>query len=84
MFEPITLPTAISVSPLKAATTLVTSSGSDVPIATIVSPIRVSSIPNEVAISVAQSTTRSPPKMIPAIPIIETIKFNCVCKFFVN
>lgn len=46
MFEPITLPIAISLSPFLAATIEVTSSGRDVPIATIVRPIRLSDIPN--------------------------------------
>ena len=52
-----------------AATTDVTSSGNDVPIATIVSPTSFSLIPNEVAIEVAESTTICPPITIPATPI---------------
>lgn len=45
IFEPMTFPMAISVSPFRAATMLVTSSGSDVPIATMVRPMSVSSMP---------------------------------------
>ena len=42
IFEPITLPTAISLSPFFAAIIEVTNSGSDVPKATIVRPIKAS------------------------------------------
>ena len=42
IFEPITLPIAISFSPLIEATTEVASSGSDVPTATTVKPITAS------------------------------------------
>ena len=45
MFDPTTLPTAISVWRRKAAMTLVASSGSEVPTATMVSPITASEIP---------------------------------------
>jgi hypothetical protein len=45
IFDPITLPTAISTFFLYAATTDVASSGSYVPTATIVSPIRLWLIP---------------------------------------
>ena len=41
IFDPTAFPTAISTSFLRAATTDVTSSGSDVPIETIVSPTSV-------------------------------------------
>ena len=58
--DPIALPTAISASPFLAATTEVTSSGSDVPTATIVKPTNKSLIPNLVAIKDALSTTKSP------------------------
>ena len=54
IFDPTTLPTAIPVSPFLAATIDVTSSGSDVPTATIVSPIIVSDIPSTRAISLAE------------------------------
>ena len=70
IFEPTTLPNARSFSPFFEATTEVTNSGSDVPIATIVNPIKVSLHPNYSAISVALFTTRSPPHTIPARPII--------------
>ena len=69
MFEPITLPKAKSASFFFAATTLVTSSGRDVPTATIVKPIRLSLIPKLEAIIFAFVTTKSPPKTTPKIPI---------------
>lgn len=50
IFEPTTLPTAIPVSPLDAATIDVTSSGRLVPIATIVKPTNVSLMPHASAI----------------------------------
>ena len=69
ILEPITFPIAIPVSPFLAATADVTSSGRDVPIATIVSPISVSVIPAALAISFALFTTTCPPAMISASPI---------------
>ena len=69
ILEPITFPIAISVSPFFTAITEVTSSGSDVPIATIVRPTKLALIPNDVAILVAEFTTKSPPNTIPTIPI---------------
>ena len=78
MLEPITLPIAMSLSPFLAATTDVTSSGSDVPIATIVRPIRLSGIPNILAIVFAPSTVLLPPITIPAKPI--AINNNCFHK----
>src|SRR5699024_7922979 len=71
-FEPITLPIAISVSPFFIATIDVTNSGREVPTATIVSPTKLALIPNDVAISVAEFTTISPPITIPTIPKIDT------------
>ena len=68
-FEPITLPIAISVSPFLIATIDVTNSGKDVPTATIVKPTKLALMPRVVAIFVAESTTISPPNIIPAIPI---------------
>ena len=78
ILEPTTLPTARSFSPFFDATMDVTSSGSDVPKATIVSPIRVSVIPSERAISVALSTTKSPPSAIAVSPAIikETFRYG--------
>ena len=46
IFEPTTFPIAIPFSPFPVATKLVTSSGREVPTATIVSPIKVSDNPN--------------------------------------
>ena len=69
MFEPTTFPTARSFSPFLAATTDVTSSGSDVPSATMVRPINVWLHPNVNAIFDALSTTRLPPHTIPINPI---------------
>ena len=70
MFEPIIFPMAISVSPFFVATTEVTNSGREVPTATIVKPIKFSLIPRVVAIFVAESTTISPPHIIPIIPTV--------------
>ena len=69
ILEPITFPIAIPVSPFLAATADVTSSGRDVPIATIVSPISVSVIPAALAISFALFTTTCPPAIISTSPI---------------
>ena len=57
MFEPTTLPTAMSVLPLNAATTLVTSSGRHVPSAMTVRPMMRSLMPSTVAISTELFTT---------------------------
>ena len=83
ILEPTTLPTAISLSPFFAATIEVTSSGSDVPKATIVSPIMASLSPKTRAISLAPSTDKSPPIMIPTNPAIHiSILFKIVkCQF---
>ncbi len=70
ILEPTTFPSAKSHSPFLAATIEVTNSGSDVPKATIVSPISVSLRPKDLAISVALSTTRFPPHIIAAPPSI--------------
>lgn len=51
-----------------AATMEVTSSGRDVPMETMVSPISVCVIPRSLAILDAASTVRSPPKAIAAAP----------------
>ena len=66
--EPIALPSAISTSFFFAATIEVTSSGSDVPMETIVSPISVWLIPRSLAILDAASTVTSPPIAIAAAP----------------
>jgi len=72
-FEPITLPTAISHSPFLAATIEVTSSGKEVPQATMVSPISMGLIPKDAAIADAESTTQSPPTIIRTIPTTKKI-----------
>ena len=68
MFEPMALPRASPLSPFREATMLVTSSGRDVPIATIVRPISVSLRPRDAAIAEALSTTVSPPNTTAARP----------------
>ena len=79
MFDPITLPITSWFSPFLKAVIDVTSSGKDVPIATIVKPTNVSLIPSAIAIAEALSTTKSPPIMIPARPmIINMILFGSV------
>ena len=61
IFEPTAFPNANPLSPFLHATTLVTSSGKDVPIAIIVNPIKFSLNPNILAILHALSTTKFPP-----------------------
>ncbi len=68
MFEPTTLPTARSASPLRAASKEVASSGIVVPIATTVKPIAAGVIPRRCAIPTAASTRRLPPIPSPASP----------------
>jgi hypothetical protein len=70
IFEPIALPTTISTLPLRAATTEVANSGSEVPPATIVSATTPSFIPSSVAIAIAPFTIHLPPIANPASPII--------------
>ena len=60
--DPSTLPMAIPLLPFFAATTLVASSGMDVPIATMVSPVTASLTPIILATSVALSTNKLLPK----------------------
>jgi len=61
MLEPITLPSAMSLWPLAAATTEEASSGSEVPTATMVSPISSSDMPHARANAIAACTHRSEP-----------------------
>ena len=61
MFEPTTLPTAISVCLRIVATIEVASSGSEVPTATMVRPITASDMPKVRAIRVALSTRSRAP-----------------------
>ena len=69
MLLPIALPKDKPLSPFLAATTLVTNSGSEVPIDTTVKPINVSLNPSIAAICFALSTVMSPPQMMHATPI---------------
>ena len=66
--DPTTFPTAISSSFFLAAASDVASSGSEVPHATMVSPIRVSDTPKNPAKSTAPSTTQSPPNCTATAP----------------
>ena len=68
MFDPIMLPTAMSLFFFTAATTDVASSGKEVPAATIVNPISFSLTPSAVAMSTADVTTNLPPMINPARP----------------
>ena len=70
MLLPITLPTAISRSPLIAAEREAATSGNEVPAATMVSPITNSLIPSSRANPVAASTSHREPKMSNANPPI--------------
>ena len=65
---PTMLPTAIAELPFLAAVTEVTSSGRDVPNATIVRPIKRSLNPNILAKAVAPLTVTLLPRMIKTIP----------------
>ena len=69
MFDPIAFPIARSVCPWRIADTVVASSGSDVPIATMVRPIILSLNPACVARIIALSTIHFPPRTRPTIPI---------------
>ena len=69
MFEPTTLPTAISFAPRRAAVTLTASSGMDVPNATMVRPISSGDTPSLRASADAPATNLSAPQIISAKPI---------------
>ena len=60
-FEPMTLPMAMAERPLRAATMLVASSGSDVPQATMVRPMTASLTPKALAVVFAPLTNNSLP-----------------------
>ena len=68
MLEPTTLPIASPLSPFFAATIDVTSSGREVPIATIVSATSRWLMPKLTAILLALSTTNCPPNITAAKP----------------
>ena len=82
--EPMALPRAIPTSFLRAATIEVTSSGSDVPIETIVSPTSVSLIPHAVAMRLAVSTVKSPPNAIAAAPPIMKMMLSGTDTFLIS
>lgn len=67
-FDPTILPIAILLFPFSAATTDVTSSGSDVPTATTVNHIILSERPTYCANAIAPSTTRFHPTTRRSIP----------------
>ena len=67
-FAPIIFPTEREDCFLTMAVTVVTSSGSEVPTATMVAEITASETPLTVAISVAELTRKSAPKTMPAAP----------------
>ena len=68
IFEPITLPMAISAFPSSAPVRLTTSSGHDVPKPNIVSPITNSLTPAFLAFEDAPSTNQSAPRTISPRP----------------
>lgn len=82
MFDPITLPIAISFSFLIEATADVTNSGKDVPTATIVNPIIASLIPKALAIFLALPTTIDHPPTIANNPAIAKNTFNNITNLF--
>ena len=75
---PTTFPTAMSRSPLSAATTLVATSGSEVPAATRVSPITSSEKPHWRASTTADPTNRSAPTTSKASPVISSTRLSRV------
>ena len=70
ILDPITFPAAISALPFKAEIILTDSSGADVPIETIVSPMIIVGIPNLFAILDAEPTKKSAPFISIANPTI--------------
>ena len=68
IFDPMMFPIAISALPFLAAVTEVTSSGKDVPKATMVSPINLWLTPSEMAMFVAASTAKLLPLIKPTRP----------------
>ena len=68
MFEPITFPTASPPDPLKAASSEMTSSGADVPKATMVNPMMSGEMPMRRASPTAPFTRKSPPTTRPTSP----------------
>ncbi len=69
MLEPTRLPNESSCSPLKEATILAASSGSEVPIETTVIPITLSLTPHAWASSTAPSIKNSDPNLSAATPM---------------
>ena len=75
MFEPTMLPTAMSACLRAAATIAVTSSGSDVPTATMVRPISSVLAPSTPDRYVAESTIALPPTPSPTAPTATSPRF---------
>ena len=82
-FAPIIFPTDSEDCFFITALIVVTSSGSEVPTATIVAEITASETPLAAAISVAESTRKSAPITIPAAPIINFTMLSGI-SFFSN
>ena len=78
MFEPTTLPSAMSGVPFRADTKLTNSSGADVPAATIVSPITISGTFIRRASPDAPSVSRSAPQSTRATPTIINTMSNSI------
>ena len=80
MLEPTTLPIATAPDLRHAAIIEVTSSGSDVPMATTVSPMAVSEAPNMRAISDAPCTVSQAPTGSPiSPPTMNSVVFQVSC-----
>ena len=79
---PITLPMAMAELPFFAATTLVANSGSEVPHATIVSPITPWLTPSDAATPEAESTNILLPRMSMARPAMKKKTFFSALSFF--
>ena len=73
---PMRFPTATSRSFFIVATIVVASSGAEVPMAIMVSPMIASETPSTVAISTAPETSKFAPRIVSAIPIIRSPMFT--------
>ena len=80
IFEPMTLPMAMSAFPLIAPMKLTTSSGAEVPMPTMVSPITKSLMPRRLAIADEPSTSQSAPLTTRPRPMMN----NTICSNISN
>ena len=84
IFEPITFPKAISEEPDSTAEIETTSSGAEVPKATIVNPITIGETFNLLAIELAPSINKSLDLINKNIPTENRIKYKKITKFSIR